>query len=62
MKLLLEILISLILHPIAAILSWISIIGRADLTTGQKVLWALVCVLWGIGPILYIALGNGELW
>ncbi|MGZ3497965.1 MAG: hypothetical protein ACXWNK_12680 [Vulcanimicrobiaceae bacterium] len=62
MKLLLEILISLILHPIAVILSWINIAGRSDLGTLQKVLWALLCLLWGVGPILYIALGEGELW
>jgi hypothetical protein len=28
----------------------------------QKVLWAVVCFFWGIGPILYILLGNGRLW
>jgi len=62
MKLLIEILLAVFLHPIAVILAWINIIGRGDLTTGKKVLWALVCILWGIGPILYMLLGDGALW
>ena len=62
MKLLVEILISVFLHPIAFVLALINIAGRADLTAVQKVLWAVVCFFWGIGPILYIVLGNGRLW
>ena len=62
MKVLLEILISIFLHPLAFVLALINIIGRDDLTDGQKVLWAIVCVLWGIGPILYFLVGGGELW
>ncbi len=62
MKLLLEILISLILHPIAFVLALINIAGRTDLNTIQKVIWAIVCVVWGIGPILYVLVGNGSLW
>lgn len=62
MKLVLEILIAIILHPIAFILALINILGRSDLNDGQKVVWAVVCLLWGIGPILYIAVGGGTLW
>lgn len=62
MKLVLEILIAIILHPIAFILALINILGRSDLNDAQKVIWALVCLLWGIGPILYIAVGGGTLW
>ena len=62
MKLLLEILVALILHPIAVILAWINMAGRADLTTAQKIIWGIVSIVWGIGPILYILLGGGELW
>jgi hypothetical protein len=61
-KLLIEILLSLILHPIAVVLSWINILGRSDYSGGKKVIWMLVCLIWGIGPILYILLGDGELW
>jgi hypothetical protein len=62
MKLVLELLLSWILHPVAFVLALINIAGRTDLNTAQKVLWAIVCFFWGIGPMLYILLGNGALW
>jgi hypothetical protein len=62
MKLLLEILISALLHPLAYLLALINIVGRDDLSGGQKLLWAIICIVWGIGPILYILLGDGALW
>ncbi len=62
MKLLLEFIVAILLHPIAVVLCWIHLAGRADLTTAQKVLWGIVSFVWGIGPILYILVGNGELW
>jgi hypothetical protein len=61
-KLLLEILISIFLHPIAFILALINILGRDDLTGLQKVVWIVVCLVWGIGPILYLLVGGGRLW
>ena len=62
MKLLLEILISIILHPIAMILMWINLIGRGDMTTVTKVIWFVVSVVWGLGPILYVLVAEGSLW
>ena len=62
MKLLLEILLAIILHPIAAVLMWINLFGRSDVNTPQKIIWAIVGILWGIGPILYFLVGGGELW
>jgi hypothetical protein len=62
MKLLLEILISIILHPIAMILMWINLIARGDLTTFQKVIWFVVSIVWGLGPILYLLVAEGSLW
>ncbi len=62
MKLLLEFIVAIFLHPIAAVLCWLHLAGRTDLTTAQKVLWGIVAFIWGIGPILYIVVGNGELW
>jgi hypothetical protein len=61
-KLVIEILISLFLHPIAFILAIINIVGRGDLSLLQKVLWSVVSVVWGVGPILYVLLGGGALW
>lgn len=61
-KLILEILIAIFLHPLAFILALINIAGRNDLTTVQKILWGVISFFWGIGPILYMVLANGELW
>lgn len=62
MKLLLEILLSVFLHPIAMILMWLNLIGRADLTTPKKIVWFVASIIWGLGPILYILVGEGALW
>ena len=61
-KLILEIALAIVLHPVALVLSWIHIAGRRDLSTLQKILWAVICFVWGIGPILYILFGGGTLW
>jgi hypothetical protein len=62
MKLLLEILLSIILHPIAMILMWINLIARGDMTTFKKIVWFVVSIIWGLGPILYILAAEGSLW
>ena len=62
MKLLIEILLAIFLHPIAFVLCVINIVGRTDLTTLEKVVWILVTFIWGIGPILYILVGRGVFW
>ncbi len=62
MKFLLECIVAVFLHPVAFVLALIHIAGRADLNTAQKVIWGVVVVLWGIGPILYLVFGKGELW
>jgi hypothetical protein len=62
MKLLFEILLSIVLHPIAMILMWINLLARGDLTTLQKFIWFVVSIIWGLGPILYILVAEGSLW
>jgi hypothetical protein len=62
MKLFLEILVAIILHPLALILMLLNLIGRSDIDGGKKIVWALVGIIWGIGPILYITVGEGTLW
>lgn len=62
MKTLLQVLVAVVLHPIALVLMIVNILGRNDLDGGKKVVWALVGLLWGIGPILYITIGDGTLW
>jgi hypothetical protein len=61
-KLILEILLAIFLHPLAFILALINIAGRTDLNGVQKILWGVISIFWGIGPILYMLLANGELW
>jgi hypothetical protein len=62
LKLIFEILVSAILHPIAVVLMWINLAGRSDLGQAQKIIWAVVGLIWGIGPVLYILVGDGALW
>ncbi len=62
MKLLVEIVISLLVHPLAVVLAWINLAQRDDLDGTKKLLWAVICLLWGVGPILYLLLADGGLW
>ena len=62
MKLFLEIVLSIILHPIAMILMWINVLGRTDMDGLKKFVWILVSLLWGLGPIVYILAADGALW
>jgi hypothetical protein len=48
MKLLIEILLAIFLHPIAFILCLINILGRGDLNMVQK--------------LVYVLVGGGEMW
>lgn len=62
MKLLIEILLAIFLHPIAFVLCLINVLGRPDLTGLQKLVWIVVTLVWGIGPILYVLVGGGRMW
>jgi Phospholipase_D-nuclease N-terminal len=60
-KLILEFAVAIALHPVAVVLCWINLVGRTDLSTLQKILWAAISVV-PVGPILYILIGGGTLW
>jgi hypothetical protein len=62
MKLIVEVLLAIFLHPVAVVLVWINLLGRNDIGGTKKILWAVISMVWGIGPILYMLLGDGELW
>jgi Phospholipase_D-nuclease N-terminal len=62
MKLLLEVLLALILHPLAFVLCLVNIAGRRDLSLLEKLVWGFVTLFWGIGPILYVLVGRGAMW
>lgn len=61
-KLIVEILLAIFLHPVAWVLCVINIVTRTDMGGLKKVLWIIITFFWGIGPILYILLGDGALW
>jgi hypothetical protein len=62
LKLIVEILLAIFLHPLAYILCIINIVTRDDLSGLWKVLWILITFFWGIGPILYVLFGGGSFW
>jgi len=62
LKLIVEILLAIFLHPIAFVLCVINILTRNDMSGLKKVLWIVITFFWGIGPILYILLGDGDFW
>jgi hypothetical protein len=62
MKIVLEILLSIVLHPIAMILMWINLIARGDMSSLKKTVWFVVSIIWGLGPILYVLVAEGALW
>ncbi len=61
-KLIIEFLLAIFLHPIAFVLCLVNILGRDDLSSLQKVVWGVVTLVWGIGPILYLLVGGGRMW
>jgi len=40
----------------------INIVTRTDMGGLKKVLWIVITFFWGIGPILYVLLGDGAFW
>jgi hypothetical protein len=62
MKLILEVLLAIFLHPVAWVLCVIDIVNRTDMGGFWKFLWIVITFVWGIGPILYVLLGRGKFW
>jgi hypothetical protein len=62
LKVIVEILLAIFLHPLAYILCIINIVTRKDLSGVWKVLWILITFFWGIGPIIYVLFGGGSFW
>jgi Phospholipase_D-nuclease N-terminal len=61
-KKIIELLICILLHPLAVVLIWIDLFTRRDISAVAKVLWAIfVLIIPIILPILYIFTG-GDLW
>lgn len=62
MKLILEILLAIFLHPVAWVLCVIDIVDRTDMGGFWRLLWIVITFVWGVGPILYLLLGRGKFW
>ena len=56
MKKILE-LVLCILHPIAAVLIWISLLGRRDMPALHKLTWAVASIV-PIVPFVYVLTGH----
>ena len=61
-KLIVEIVLAIFLHPLAFILCVVDIVNRQDLSGLWKFLWIIISFFWGIGPILYVLFGRGKFW
>ncbi len=61
MKIFFEIVLSVLLHPVAFLLMIINVVKRDDLTLLKKVLWLAVGWIWALGPLAYVFLGDGQL-
>ncbi|MFN2528057.1 MAG: hypothetical protein ABR584_05010 [Candidatus Baltobacteraceae bacterium] len=62
MKIFIEVLLSIFLHPIAMILMWLNLASRSDLPKGRRIIWFVVSIVWGLGPILYLLIEDGRFW
>ncbi len=62
MKVVGEIVLSVFLHPIAMVLMWLNLAGRSDLSRTRKIVWFVVSIIWGLGPILYVLVDDGAFW
>jgi hypothetical protein len=50
-------LICCLLHPIAVVLIWITVWFNEDLGLGQKIVWAILCII-PLVPVAYVLTGN----
>lgn len=50
-------LICCVLHPIAVVLIWISLLGRSDLGAIAKLTWAIASIVPFV-PFVYVLTGN----
>ncbi|MBO0824102.1 MAG: hypothetical protein J2P27_09615 [Actinobacteria bacterium] len=60
MKKILELLVCLILHPVAVVLIWIDLLTRQNISRLAKVAWAVFSLV-PLVPFVYV-LTSGDLW
>jgi hypothetical protein len=59
-KKLIELLICIVLHPVAVVLMWIDLATRSDASGFAKVCWAILALI-PLVPFIYV-LTSGDLW
>ena len=59
MKKIIELLVCF-LHPLAVVLIWIDLLTRRELSTGVKIVWAILVII-PLIPFVYVLTG-GDLW
>jgi len=59
MKKVVELLLCFI-HPLAAVLVWIDLLSRTDISRGAKLAWAIFALI-PLVPFIYVLTG-GDLW
>jgi hypothetical protein len=59
-KKIIEVIICILLHPIAVILIWIDLATRSQTSGLAKLIWAIAAII-PIVPIIYV-LTSGDLW
>ena len=52
--LIVDILLAIFLHPLAFLLICIELLNRNDMSLLKKFVWGGICLIWGVGPILYV--------
>jgi hypothetical protein len=53
--------VSIVLHPVAMVLAWITIARRSYLGAVAKIVWGIISIICGLGPILYMVISGGGL-
>ena len=46
-----------ILHPLAVVLIWINLVGRTDISGGQKLAWGIFSII-PLVPFVYVLTGG----
>ena len=60
MKKILELIVCILLHPLAVVLLWIDLATRSGQSTGVKIVWAILALI-PLVPCIYV-LTSGDLW
>jgi hypothetical protein len=52
--------ISILIPPVGTALAWLDIVRRRDLPGPLRGYWIVLCLIPGLGPLMYLGIGNGR--